>query len=424
MDRTLNRQLQRNRKRNNGLFACLYTFFIREKFCFVVLGFAFGVILTRCIDWINFESDYTLIEAPSYIDESSSRNIVEDITIKNQQQQQQQPSTNFLVTKEKMNFDNELLNGLQEGISLVAKNPPNTGKKVRILYIVGNEGSGHHLWENIMQYMAKKSDKINADYIDNNVILVECLHSCFMETWHKKKARLETAEETAYFNEESKKTEKGMFVEYSCNALGVELAKAVRNDKLPDGALIYLRSFSYPFMGVEMGKMPNIVRLINIAQNIIEIDIKIIVMKREWVECIVSACVHRYGDCSGRVQFQPAVLSMIQSQIMSIDPKFWIMIDYEDFVKRPMEYIDIINDYLLINDKLLIEDAIKTIVKASATSEKKSGWDELKRNAKKLAKLVENLLYSDYSKNMWPLYNSPYFCVTPENRAFLDSKYK
>ena len=121
---------------------------------------------------------------------------------------------------------------------------------------------------------------------------------------------------------------------------------------------------------------------------------------------------------------QPAVLSMIQTQLMSIDPMFWIMIDYEDFVSKPTEYIGIIDDWLQIEDKTLITNAIKKIVKASSTSTSKSGWDELDKNAKDLGKMVRNLLYSDYAKHQWPIYDSPYFLVSPDNRKFLDSKLK
>lgn len=138
----------------------------------------------------------------------------------------------------------------------------------------------------------------------------------------------------------------------------------------------------------------------------------------------VSACVHRYGACSQRVQMQPALLSMIQTQLMSIDPDFWIMIDYEDFVSRPKEYIEIVNDYLQIPDRTLLGNAIAKIVKASSTSTSKSGWDELNKNAKDLGQMVRNLLYSDHGKHQWPIYNSPYFLVSPENRQFLDSKLK
>merc|ERR1712154_324612 len=158
-------------------------------------------------------------------------------------------------------------------------------------------------------------------------------------------------------------------------------------------------------MGVQLSKIPNIVNLINITQQIKEIDMKFIVMRREWINCIVSACIHRYGDCMNRIQMQPAVLSMIQSQILSIDSKFWIMIDYEDFVSRPLEYVDIVSDWLLIKDKELIRNALKNVVNASSTSVDKSGWNELEKKSKSLAGLVRNLLYSNYSKNMWPIYN-------------------
>ena len=149
---------------------------------------------------------------------------------------------------------------------------------------IGSEGSGHHLWENIMVEMAEHSEMVSSNYIENNVVLVELIHSCFMEIYHTTKSKLETAGERAYHD--AKKAESGGgFVEYSCECMTTEFQKMV-ND-VPDGSLVYLRSFSYPFFGAKLTKMPNIVTLINAVQKVPEIDLRFIVMKREWVNCIV-----------------------------------------------------------------------------------------------------------------------------------------
>lgn len=135
--------------------------------------------------------------------------------------------------------------------------------------------------------MADKSGNkvVSSEYIDNNVVLVECMHSCFMEIYHTKKSKIETKEEKAYLDEMQKQTESGLFNEYSCKCMATELQKMV--DHVPDKSLVYLRSFSYPFFGVTLTKVPNIVALINAAQTVPEIDLKFILMKREWVNCVV-----------------------------------------------------------------------------------------------------------------------------------------
>merc|ERR1712113_440947 len=117
-----------------------------------------------------------------------------------------------------------------------------------------------------------------------------------------------------------------------------------------------MRSFSYPYFGITWHQLPMIPKLVEIA-NRIGFDVKLIVMKRQWINSIVSSCVHRFGNCAGRIIFTHAVLSIIQAQLFSLDIKYWIMIDYEDFVQRPMEYVDIIQKWLKIHDRKLIENA-------------------------------------------------------------------
>lgn len=416
MPRTRSQQ----RRRKTNIMDSIYKFFVKGKFCFLFIGFVFGLILSRCLEWSNFRTEYEMIDL------QQNQPIVIDTKLK---QTKSPTKSSALISNNKDNkrieLDDPLLKGLENGMKLIAKNPINSGKKVRLLYIIGNEGSGHHLWQSIMEDMNKHSKKINTDYIENEILLTELLHSCFMEIYHSSKSQLHNKYEREYKDKAAKTTEFGYFVDYSCNAFKTELSKLVKDDNiLPNESLMYLRSFSYPFMGTTLDKIPNIVRLLTIVQEIPEIDMKFILMKREWINTIVSACVHRFGECETRVNIQSPILSIIQSQILSIDPKCWIMIDYEDFVQRPLQYVDIINDYLLINDKTLIENSIKEIVKPSKTSSKSSGWQEMRTKSPNLADLVDNMMYKPWSNNMWPIYDSPYFLVSPENRQFLDSKYK
>ena len=150
-------------------------------------------------------------------------------------------------------------------------------------------------------------------------------------------------------------------------------------------------------------------------------------MKRDWIECIVSACVHRFGECRNRVQFYPRALSVLQSQLLGIDPRFWIMIDYDDMVTRPKAYVPIFSKYFEL-DKKLVETGFSA-VKASKTTVKKSAWDELGRGARggkesSMIRAVKTAFYEEYAKYQWPVFNSDYFLVTPENTAFLDSKFE
>eukprot|EP01084_Bolivina_argentea_P160165 278921_1 len=193
-------------RRRNNIISKLC---IPEKFCFVIIGFVFGILFSHLI--INHWTTHNMIQNPSpYID------LLPDISSLNLEN----------ISSNVHHFQNALINGLKSGMHLIAKHKPlKSTKNIRILYIVGNEGSGHHLWENIMREMSKHSQLINTNYVDNNIIMVEILHSCFMEIYHKKKAKLETATERKYFAEAKNKIEEGIFVEYACKVLTIELKK-------------------------------------------------------------------------------------------------------------------------------------------------------------------------------------------------------
>ncbi len=81
-------------------------------------------------------------------------------------------------TPNSWNPKDESLTGLHQGllnpITKDTEKLQSSSKHIRMLYIVGNEGSGHHLWENIMIAMSKLSDRVTADYIENEIVLTNC----------------------------------------------------------------------------------------------------------------------------------------------------------------------------------------------------------------------------------------------------------
>ena len=173
--------------------------------------------------------------------------------------------------------------------------------------------------------------------------------------------------------------------------------------------------------------MPNLIQLTQIVQNNILpniFDLKIIVMKRNWVQVIISTCIHRFGQCKQRIELLPKALLILQSQLLAIDPNFWIMIDYNDFVQRSKLYVPIIDKFLQINHQNMVEKSFQII----RNTDDSDGTDDNKRDNdllsnKQFMTLIENAFYKEYQAWQWPVFNSDYFVVTPENTAFLDAKF-
>ena len=219
-----------------------------------------------------------------------------------------------------------------------------------------------------------------------------------------------------------------------CNDFTNELNRLqTQTHLLENNSLLHIRSYSYPFKGLKLTNFPNIVELTVMLQDMSILtrifDLKIIVMKRNWIECLVSSCVHRFGQCGTRIQYLPTALDLLQSQLLAIDPKFWIMIDYDDMMHRPMEYVPLIAKYLQLDKKIVqhgfdVIDTKKINKNSKSLSEKEKTRNALKEMRSNDRQNAMRWFYGSYNPiTRWPLFNSDYFLVTPENTAFLDSKF-
>ncbi len=62
------------------------------------------------------------------------------------------------------------------------------------------------------------------------------------------------------------------------------------------------------------------------------------------------------------------MLSVMQTQLLSIDTQFWIMLDHDDIIKRKKKYIDIISDWISVVKKY-VSDALIDAVKVKKKKE-------------------------------------------------------
>ena len=116
------------------------------------------------------------------------------------------------------------------------------------------------------------------------------------------------------------------------------------------------------------------------------------------------------------------MLLVIQSQLLSIDPKFWIMIDYNDLISRARLYVPIVSKFLQMNQNV-VKNAFNKVIESQDLQRAREEYDYTNKKLKRMI-VINNSFYKEYNKWQWPVFNSDYFLVTPEDTQFLDSKYQ
>ena len=342
--------------------------------------------------------------------------------------------------------NSELLYGLSQGMNIRRKNFKkliSQKKHLRVIFIIGVEGTGHHLWEDIFESLQSYSTNIIIDkyYTGRNkqkssTKLQPCLLQCFSSTMWYAKSNTNALQKHLQWN----CPDCHKFINDSCHCVQLEIQKY--SEKMNDGDILFLNhAFSYSFYDLSLRNHPDLNIFIDAFQgdtinhmkNIF--DIRFIVMRRDYINSIVSSCVTRFGSCMKRIQFLSKMLTVIQAQLMSIDTQFWIMLDYDDLIRIKKQYVEIIGDWIGIDDMEIMRKAIMESVKVKTKKEgvnlhkgiERSGWDKLRYDvtdvSDRYAWLAMKKVFYEEGRYQWPLFNSSYFLVTPKNRAFLDSKY-
>ena len=303
-------------------------------------------------------------------------------------------------------------------------------KHLKLTFVVGLEGSGHHLTAALFWKMTQQSRNLRLEYnatpSESGVVIVGmtlkfCLQLCFDTThWGK---NISEAHKTEF---DKKGWDKWKEIDDFCDCAVDELKRYANT--LPNGSLLAFGwPYSYPFGRMKIEKFPDLELLISMAQSPklapYIFDVRLIVMKRDVATCLVSSCIHRFGHCDARIKYAERGLSLIHTQLMGIDPQFWIMLDYDHLVTHlnDSRYVDIIAKWLSV-DPMFVDDAFKNI-EPSNTTLLQSQWDELKNysTSKDYTDIIKRLFYGRATRK-WPIFSNPYFTVTPHNTAFLNSK--
>ena len=266
----------------------------------------------------------------------------------------------------------------------------NNKRNLTIFTLIGVEGTGHHLWEKIMLKISKIT---NMDKTSNLKIITG---------------------------------RKPRFLHFKdCHDLSIEdmnklINFTLSNEYHNDNLLYFVTpQLSYP-CGINF-KMPNLPKLMYLYENVLSksenisniynIYLRYIVIKRNWIETIVSGCIHRFGQCEIRIYKLYNSYLLINKHIKHmIKYKYWIMLKYNHFLLNSKKYIDILSKWLNINNKTLIEHGLSVIKIKNNISDKSLyslAWNKIEKwdNGEFIKPVEKHWRLSEHNKDLYIKHN-------------------
>ncbi len=175
-------------------------------------------------------------------------------------------------------------------------------KRITVIFVVGAEGVGHHLWEDIFESLSKQTSNIIIDnyYTTRNrkasTKLQPCLLECFSTTiWSESEPTKSLKKSLSINCPTCMKSRNNL-----CECVLMEIQKY--SNKLSDWSILFLNhAFSYSFWDLNVRNHPDLNIFIDYFQgdtynNMKNIfDVRLIVMKRNYINSIVSSCVNRFN---------------------------------------------------------------------------------------------------------------------------------
>ena len=342
-----------------------------------------------------------------------------------------------------LNSVSYLINGLSTAIPNGIKQYPQkifdeSSWNIYCVFILGLEGSGHHPFGKIIttyrEYVKERVDPVDGLTITG--FPREFTENYLFPCW-KSKMRTRLRQPFNRYNvswDHNKNNftlTTGLKYNSACLTLFDELEKV--RPKLENNTLIVMPStISYPFDNVDLWSVPDLNYIFNEFEGITTnkpIKWKIIMMKRPILNVLISVCVHRWNwrlkQCNQRQLIYQYLLSYIQAQIISLDPKYWILIEYNDFFNRTQKYYQVFCGFLHLDCQVMKEilpiainathnfkaGYINHTVKKDALTELKQIWED--ETEAKQHQYWLNKTYFNFKQ--WPLFSSDYFNVNPEN---------
>eukprot|EP01083_Nonionella_stella_P033711 92261_1 len=231
-----------------------------------------------------------------------------------------------------------------------------------VFTLIGTEGTGHHVFKEIFDKMSAPdiSTTSNTTIImgrEHNKLIEYCCSCAGLTRGHIKRI----LRFTKHFYRKKPSRNKSTLLFFTTS-----------QQSYPCGV-----NFTFP----NMTGLVKLIEEVNEAQpKLYHITLRFIVLRREYVETMSSSCIHRFGDCQLRTQLLYKAIFLIDQDLRTMHHRYWIMIDFNELLKNPLDYAQILSVWLNINDVELMRhglSAIDTSIKHASSLQK--SWQKLRK---------------------------------------------
>ena len=155
-------------------------------------------------------------------------------------------------------------------------------------------------------------------------------------------------------------------------------------------------------------------------------------MKRPLAMTMASAIRRRFSGIEHKVQLHWKGMQLIEEQVRSTAQNNWIMIEYEDFLLRPMEYAPILEQWFHI-EKASFAPGLSTVEVRSPDRnileeswQRIREWDEEYSRKQYLGNMETTVrdMMQKWNENEESIWNNECVIVTPEKTMFADDGFE
>merc|ERR1712130_58687 len=196
------------------------------------------------------------------------------------------------------------------------------------------------------------------------------------------------------------------------------------------GSYPYGDAESYPNVSVFVEQFEAFNR--NEPQYGVHLQIRAVVMKRHLASTVASAIRRRFRPIETRPHRHWKGMQLIEEQVRRMTPDQWIMIDYEDFLRRPQEYAPIVAEWFRIGNLSALELGLRSVkTRAPERDIVQESWEAIRAwdnlNSKKggfnMEQAVQDVM-GRWEAEKDSIWNNDCVLVSPENLDFLQTEHQ
>ena len=161
----------------------------------------------------------------------------------------------------------------------------------------------------------------------------------------------------------------------------------------------------------------------------VHLDVRTVVMKRHLASTVASAIRRGFQPIEKRPGQHWKGMQLIEKQIRRMSQDQWVMIDHEDFLRRPQEYAHIIAKWFRIGNVSALELGLRKVkVRAPERNIEQESWEKIKAwDARQnvttgfnMEQAVQDVV-GRWEADENSIWNNDCVLVSPENHDFINT---